>query len=247
MSQRLAIVTGASGAIGNAIAKELARTMRVVNWDKHPPAEPDDVPYIACDVSSEDAVREAYARTKAEHGPCAALVNNAGFQYVSPVEDFPLTKWNEIIGVILTGSFLCAKAVVPDMKAQRWGRIVNISSLHGKLASPNKSAYISAKHGLHGLSKTLAVELAGFGVTVNALCPGFVDTPILNDQTATHMKRTGLDKEGVIREVYLQNQYVKELTQPQQIGQWVAFLVSDAASTVTGEAVNLSGGWGMGL
>lgn len=245
---KIAIVTGASSGIGKAIAEKLVEEgYRVINWDIHPPKEPSSIPHIECDVSNESKVLAAYEKTKSQWGVPYLLVNNSGLQFMSPVEDFPLEKWNTIVGVLLTGTFLCSKTVIKDMKAANQGRIINISSIHGKLASPYKSAYVSAKHGVLGFAKVLAIEVAEQHITVNSICPGFVDTPLMRGQVKEQMTLNNLSEEHVVKEIFLKQQHLKKLTQTEQVADLVIYLASDSASTITGEAFNMSGGWGMGL
>lgn len=248
MTSKIAIVTGASSGIGKAVAEKLqAQGYTAVNWDLRAPTEPTSIPHIHCDVMSETMVNAAYAETKAKYGVPYLLVNNSGLQFLAPVEEFPLEKWNLITGVLLTGTFLCSKVVTRDMKEQGRGRIVNISSIHGKLASPYKSAYVAAKHGVLGFAKVLALEVAERGITVNSICPGFVDTPLMRGQVAEQMKLNGLSEERVLQDVFLKQQALKKLSSPDQVADLVLYLASDSASTITGEAFNMSGGWGMGL
>ncbi len=246
MTTLTAVVTGASSGIGRAVAlKLLSEGHRVVNWDLRAPVEVDPrIPHVFCDVSSEAAVAEAVKNTAGDIG---ILVNNSGLQFMAPVDEYPLEKWNQLIGIMLTGTFLCTKAVLPSMKRLKKGRIINISSVHGKLASPYKSAYVAAKHGVLGLAKVVAIEAAPFGVTVNTICPGFVDTPLMREQVKSQMALNNLSEEEVLSRVFLKDQHVKNLTSPEQVASMVAYLTSDAAGTITGEAFNISGGWGMGL
>lgn len=244
--KKLAIVTGASSGIGLAIAERLVQEgFEVANWDlREPQASQNQIQYIHCDVSSESAVTKAFQETQKQFGNVPfLLVNNSGLQFMSPVEEFPIEKWNQIIGVVLTGTFLCSKVVAKPMKQSRRGRIINIASIHGKLASPYKSAYVSAKHGVLGFTKVLAQELAPESITVNAICPGFVDTPLMRGQVAEQMKLNNLSEEEVLQKVFLQKQSIKKLTTPDQVASMVVYLASDAASTITGEAFNISGGW----
>jgi 3-hydroxybutyrate dehydrogenase len=218
-----------------------------VSWDIKPPAAGSIGEHIHCDVTNEEMVFKAYEKTKAQFGVPYLLVNNSGLQFMSPVEDFPLEKWNLIISVLLTGTFLCSKAVIKDMKEKKEGRIIQISSIHGKIASPYKAAYVSAKHGVLGLTKVLAQELAEFNITVNAICPGFVDTPLMQGQVQEQMRLNKLSQEQVLKEIFLKQQNIKKLTQTSQISDMVLYLASESSSTMTGEALNISGGWGMGL
>ena len=241
------IVTGAASGIGLSIAKYLRdNAYQAVAFDIKEPPKDADIPFVHCDVSDEKAVLEAYASVKKQFGSCSLLVNNSGLQYLSPVEDFPIEKWNQLVGVMLTGTFLCSKAVIPDMKEMQRGRIVNITSIHGKVASPFKAAYVSAKHGVHGLTKVMAKELAEHGITVNSICPGFVDTPLMRNQVERQMELNNLSEQEVLSQIFLKQQDVKKLTSPGQVAEFVGFLASDNASTITGEALNISGGWGMG-
>lgn len=243
------IITGASSGIGRALAETFQQNnYQAVNWDlRTPPEAFQDIPFFQCDVTSEASVQQAAKATREKFGTPYGLVNNAGLQFLSPVEDFPLEKWKLITDVLLTGTFLCSKAVVKDMKAAGTGRIVNISSIHGKLASPYKSAYVAAKHGVLGFAKVLALEVAPQNVTVNTICPGFVDTPLMRGQVKEQMELNKLTEDEVMQKVFLKEQAIKKLTTPKQVADLALFLMSDAASTVTGEAWNMSGGWGMGL
>lgn len=244
-----AIVTGASSGIGLAIAQRLKKDgMNVINWDIRPPATSEaGITFVECDVSKEETVMAAYRKTVELAGPCAVLVNNCGLQFMSPIDEFPIDKWEKIIGIMLTGTFLCTKAVLPNMKGLGKGRIVNISSVHGKLASPFKAAYVAAKHGVLGFAKVAAIEAAPHKITVNTICPGFVDTPLMRDQVTKQMALNNLKEDEVLERVFLKDSHIKQLTSPAQVADMVAYLVSDSASTITGEAFNISAGWGMGL
>ncbi len=245
---KLAVVTGASSGIGRAIAQRLKEAgFQAINWDLRAPAEADpSIPHVFCDVSSEKAVQEAFSETK-KHGTVTVLVNNSGLQFMAPLDEYPLEKWQQLIGVMLTGTFLCTKTVWGDLKASGEGRVINISSVHGKLASPFKSAYVAAKHGVLGLAKVAAIEGAPHRITVNTICPGFVDTPLMRDQVASQMKLNNLTEQEVLDRVFLKDQHIKALTNPAQVADFTAYLASASASTITGEAFNISGGWGMGL
>lgn len=244
---KVAIVTGASSGIGLSIASHLKEAgFQSVGWDLIPDRPDPGFPILACDVSSESSVLAAYERTVREAGEPSVLINNAGLQFMASLEEFPLEKWNQLLGVMLTGTFLCMKTVIPAMKRRGHGRIVNISSVHGKVASPFKAAYVSAKHGVLGLSKVAALETAAYGITVNSICPGFVDTPLMRKQIASQATLNGMSEDEVIREVMLEPQCIKTLTAPSQVAGLALFLCSEAASTITGEAYNISGGWGMG-
>lgn len=249
MSQPCAVVTGASSGIGFAVARRLvAAGYSVVNWDLRAPAETEKgIHFISCDVSSEAKVQEANRATEELFGPAVVLVNNCGLQFMSPIEEFPADKWEKLIGIMLTGTFFCTKAVLPGMRTLKKGRIINVSSVHGKLASPFKSAYVAAKHGVLGFAKVAAIEAAPHNITVNTICPGFVDTPLMRQQVKSQMELNNLQEDEVLQRVFLKDQHIKKLTSPEQVADFVAYLVSESASTITGEAFNISGGWGMGL
>ncbi len=243
--QKVAVVTGGSSGIGLAVVKHLtSQGIKAVSWDLKPSTE--GVPFVECDVTSETKVQEAFQKTLETYGAPTILVNNCGLQFMAPVDEFPLEKWNQLLSIMLTGTFLCSKTVIPVMKKQKWGRIVNISSIHGKEASAFKAAYVSAKHGVLGLSKVMALELAEFGVTVNSICPGFVDTPLMRAQIKKQSELNNMTEEKVISDIMLKPAVIKKFTTTEQIADMVSFMISDSASTITGEAFSMTGGWGMG-
>lgn len=243
--QKIAVVTGGSSGIGLAIVKSLAKDgIKAISWDLKAPTEA--VPFVECDVTSEARVQEAFQKSIETYGAPNILVNNCGLQFMAPVDEFPLEKWNQLISIMLTGTFLCSKTVIPAMKKNNWGRIINVSSIHGKVASPFKSAYVSAKHGVQGLSKVMAIELAEHNVTVNSICPGFVDTPLMRAQVTKQAELNQMSEEKVISEIMLKPANIKKFTTPDQVADMVKFFISDSASTITGEAFSMSGGWGMG-
>jgi 3-hydroxybutyrate dehydrogenase len=245
--KKVAVVTGASSGIGLAIAKKLQTLgYEAINFDIKAPAE-NALPFIACDVSDPHQVKAAFQEVNQKFGPLEVLVNNCGLQFMAPIEEYPFEKWQQLIGVMLTGPFLCTQNSWAGMKKNGRGRIINISSVHGKLASPYKSAYVAAKHGVLGLAKVAAIEGAPHNITVNTICPGFVDTPLMRDQIASQMKLNNLDEESVLKNIFLKDQHVKALTSVDQVAAFVEFLVGPNANTITGEAFNISGGWGMGL
>jgi len=178
-----------------------------------------------------------------EFGRVDILVNNAGIQHVAPIEEFPDDKWEAIIRINLLAAFYATKAVVPGMKSRGWGRIINTASAHALVASPFKSAYVAAKHGIAGLTKTVALEVAKDHVTVNAICPGYVWTPLVEKQIPDTMKARGLTKEQVIADVLLEAQPTKEFVTVEQIAALALFLSSDAASSITGTMLSIDGGW----
>jgi 3-hydroxybutyrate dehydrogenase len=178
-----------------------------------------------------------------ELGAVDVLVNNAGIQHVAPIEEFPPEKWDAIIAINLTAAFHAIRAAVPGMKSRRWGRILNIASAHSLVASPFKAAYVAAKHGLVGLTKTVALELATHGVTVNCISPGYVWTPLVERQIPDTMAARGLSREDVIRDVLLEAQPTKEFVTVEQVASLAVFLCSDAASQITGANLSIDGGW----
>ncbi|MBM3265863.1 MAG: 3-hydroxybutyrate dehydrogenase, partial [candidate division Zixibacteria bacterium] len=176
-------------------------------------------------------------------GSVHILINNAGFQHVSPIETFPEDTWETMLSVMLTAPFLLTRYVWPAMQGQQWGRVVNIASIHGHVASPYKSGYVTAKHGLIGLTKTAALEGAGFGITVNAVCPAYVRTPLVERQIADQARTRGISEEDVVERVMLEPAAVKRLIEPEEVAGVTAFLCSDAAGAVTGAAWNIDLGW----
>jgi 3-hydroxybutyrate dehydrogenase len=171
------------------------------------------------------------------------LVNNAGIQHVAPIDEFPVEKWDAIIAIDLSSAFHTTHAALPAMKAKRWGRIINIASAHGLVASPFKSAYVAAKHGVVGLTKVIALEVAEQGITCNAICPGYVQTPLVEGQVEDTAKARGISREAVMRDVLLAAQPNKQFVQPEQVASFVVYLASDAATSITGSALTIDGGW----
>jgi 3-hydroxybutyrate dehydrogenase len=249
LSSRVAIVTGAASGIGRAVAEDLAaHGARVVFADVSPGGEQvaaavKGAIFQRTDVSSRDDCRALVDRAVRDLGRLDILVNNAGLQHVSPIEDFPEDRWEYIVRVMLVGAFYLTKYAIPHMYARGWGRIVNISSLHGLVASPYKSAYISAKHGLNGLTKTVALEAAEKGVTVNAICPSYVRTPLVEKQIADQAKVHGIPEEQVIREIMLAPAALKRLLEPSEVAAYATFLCSDAAAGITGAMQVIDCGW----
>jgi 3-hydroxybutyrate dehydrogenase len=180
---------------------------------------------------------------KAEFGELDILINNAGVQHVAPIEDFPTEKWDQIIAINLTSAFHATKAAVPIMKAQGRGRIINIASAHGLVASPFKSAYVAAKHGILGLTKTVGLEVATFGITCNAICPGFVKTPLVEAQIVDQAKARGISEEAVMRDVILAAQPTKQFVTFDQLAGILLYLVSDAGASANGSSFSIDGGW----
>jgi 3-hydroxybutyrate dehydrogenase len=251
-----AVVTGSTSGIGLAIARALAKQGAdvMINGFGDPAAieaeraKIESEFKVKCVYNGADMAKgaevEAMIKDAAERlGTVDILVNNAGIQFVSPIEDFPGEKWNAIIAINLTSAFHTIKAAVPGMKAQKWGRIVNTASAHSLTASPFKSAYVSAKHGVAGLTKTVALELATFGVTCNCISPGYVWTPLVANQIPDTMKARNMTREQVINEVMLERQPTKQFVTVDQVADMAVYLCSDAASQITGTNISIDGGW----
>lgn len=249
LSTRAAIVTGAASGIGRAIALDLAsHGARVLCADLDPAGEQVTATiaggvFQRCDVSSRDDCRAVVDRAIAEFGRADILVNNAGLQHISPIEDFPEDRWEQLVRVMLFGAFYLTKYAIPHMYERGWGRVVNISSLHGLVASPYKSAYVSAKHGLNGMTKTVALEAAEKGVTVNAICPAYVRTPLVEKQVADQARVHGISEEQVVREIMLAPAAIKRLLEPSEVAAYVTFLCGDAAAGITGATPAIDSGW----
>jgi 3-hydroxybutyrate dehydrogenase len=253
---KVAVVTGSNSGIGLGVAEVLAaRGARVVlNSFTDSPEDHAlaariagetgaQVRYIQADMSDPDACRGLIARAAEAFGGVDILVNNAGIQFVSPIEDFPTARWDAIIAINLSSAFHTTAAALPLMRARGWGRIVNIASAHGLTASPFKSAYVAAKHGVVGLTKVAALETAEEPITCNAICPGYVLTPLVEAQIPDQMKTHGMDRETVIRKVILERQPSREFATTGQLGGTVAFLCSDDAAQITGTTISVDGGW----
>ncbi|MBY0420838.1 MAG: 3-hydroxybutyrate dehydrogenase [Parvularculaceae bacterium] len=199
--------------------------------------------YNGADMTKPAEIRALCAAAAEAFGQVDVLVNNAGIQHVSPVEEFPDEKWDAIIAINLTAAFHATKAVFGGMKARKFGRIINIASAHGLVASPFKSAYVTAKHGIVGFTKTIALEGAEFGVTANAICPGYVDTPLVRKQIPYTAKARGMTEDEVIKKVLLEAQPTKEFVTVAQVAALAAYLVTPAAAQITGAALQIDGGW----
>lgn len=253
---RVALVTGSTSGIGLGIAHALAGAgADIVMNGFGDPAEIERqrqalasahgvrVAYAGADISDPGAVAGMVAQAEAELGRVDILVNNAGVQFVSPIESFPVAQWQRVVAINLTGAFLAMQAAIPGMKARGWGRIVNIASAHGLVASAQKSAYVAAKHGLVGLTKVAALELANDGVTCNAICPGWVLTPLVEVQVKARADAAGIPVEEAKRALLTEKQAMARFTTPDQIGATAVFLCSEGAATITGSSISVDGGW----
>jgi 3-hydroxybutyrate dehydrogenase len=243
-------VTGAASGIGRAIAEELAARGACVLVSDIDEAGGSDLSrslpnaaFARADVSVAADCRALADRAAERWGGPDVLVNNAGLQHVAPVQDFPEERWEHLIRTMLIGPFLLTKYTIARMYEKRWGRVVNIASLHGLVASPYKSAYVAAKHGLLGLTKTVALEAAEHGVTVNAICPAYVRTPLVERQIADQAKVHGISEQEVIERIMLAPAAIKRLLEPREVAAYVTFLCSDAASAITGSAQLMDAGW----
>lgn len=249
MDTQVAIVTGAGSGIGQAVAEALAGTGRqVVVADlkqEQGQAVADAIggTFVAADLSQRAECRRLVDVTLERYGKVDILVNNAGFQHIDPIEDFPEDTWDKLIAVMLTAPFLLIKYAWPSMKAQGWGRVVNIGSVHSLRASPFKVGYISAKHGLLGLMRTTALEGAPYGITVNTLCPAYVRTPLVENQIADQARTRGIPPEEVIERVMLGAAPIKRLIEPSEVADLVLYLCSDSARSITGADWTIDLGW----
>jgi 3-hydroxybutyrate dehydrogenase len=247
-----AIVTGSTSGIGLAIARALAGAGADVVLNSFTDTESDRAlaagvaaefgvaaRYVQADMSDPAACRALVAGAEG----CDILVNNAGIQHVARIEDFPLAQWDRIIAINLSSAFHTTAAALPGMYAAGWGRVINVASAHGLTASPYKSAYVAAKHGVVGLTKTTALEAAGKGITANAICPGYVLTPLVEAQIPDQMATHGMDRDTVIRDVMLVRQPSRQFATVEQVGGTAVFLCSPAADQITGTTISVDGGW----
>jgi len=256
LSGRVALVTGSSSGIGHAMAHGLALSgAKVMLHGIEKPEEVEPlreamekdagvtVGYLNDNLAEPKTIAEMIAKTEEQLGPIDILVNNAGIQYVAAIEDFPVEKWDAITAINLSAAFHTTRAVMKGMKDRGWGRIVNTASAHGLIASPFKSAYVSAKHGLVGMTKVVALEGAEHGVTANAICPGYVWTPLVEKQIPDTAKARGISEDEVIREVLLAEQPTKKFVQVEECAALCVFLCTDLAASITGTALPIDGGW----
>ena len=249
---KTAVITGSNSGIGLGVARELARAGADVVLNSFTDRPEDHA--LAAALGAEFGVTARYIKADmsqgaecrallAQAGRCDILVNNAGIQHVAPVDQFPVEKWDEILAINLSSAFHTTAAALPMMRAAGWGRVVNIASAHGLTASPFKSAYVAAKHGIVGFTKTVALETAEEPITCNAICPGYVLTPLVEAQIPDQMKVHGMDRETVIREVMLTRQPSKQFATVEQLGGTTVFLCSEAAAQITGTTISVDGGW----
>lgn len=251
-----ALVTGSTSGIGLGIAKAFAREgMNLTLNGFGDKGEIErlvqslsseygvKVAYSSADMSKPAEIREMIQKAERDFGSLDVLVNNAGIQHVSPVDQFPEEKWDAILAINLSSNFHTIKAALPGMKARGWGRIINLASVHGLVASPFKTAYVAAKHGVLGLTKSVALELADTNITCNAICPGYVRTPLVENQIDQQAAAHQLPREQVIRDVILAAQPKKSFIETDQLGAMAVFLCSPAATAITGSSFTVDGGW----
>jgi len=253
---KTALVTGSTSGIGLGIATRLAADGANIVLNGFGDAAQIEalrkdlaakngvqVVYDGADMTKPDAIAAMMKKAIDKFGAVDILVNNAGVQHVAPVDEFPVDKWDLIIALNLSSAFHTTRLALPAMKKRKWGRLVNIASAHALVASPFKSAYVSAKHGLAGFTKTVALEVAQQGITANAICPGYVRTPLVDKQIPDQAKTHGISEERVIREVILAPQPTKEFVKVEDVAALAAFLCSDAAAAITGAMLSIDGGW----
>lgn len=253
---KTALVTGSTSGIGLAIARALAKdgaNLMINGFGDKAAIEKEraglekdfgiKARYSAADMSKPADIAVMVAETEKAFGSVDVLVNNAGIQHVANIEDFPIDRWDAIIAINLSSSFHTIRAAIPGMKKRRWGRIINIASAHGLVASPFKAAYVAAKHGILGLTKTVALEVAEQGVTCNAICPGYVKTPLVEAQIADQAKARGMTPAQVMRDVILAAQPTKQFVEFDQLAGLLLYLVSDLGASANGAALSIDGGW----
>jgi 3-hydroxybutyrate dehydrogenase len=256
LQSKTAVVTGSTSGIGLAIARAMAKegaNVLINGFGKAEDIEKERAGieadfgvkaiYSPADMTKPAEIAAMVALAESTFGSVDVLVNNAGVQFVSPIEEFPIEKWDQIIAINLTSAFHAIRAAVPGMKKRGWGRIISTASAHSLVASPFKSAYVAAKHGIAGLTKTVALELATHGVTVNCISPGYVWTPLVENQIPDTMKARGLTREQVINDVLLDSQPTKQFVTVDEVAAIAVFLCSDAAKQMTGANLSVDGGW----
>ena len=256
LAKKTAIVTGSTSGIGLAYARALAKEGANIVINGFGDADAIEAEragiekefdvrcaYSAANMLKPDEIANMVKNTENEFGAIDILINNAGIQYVSPIDEFPVEKWDAIIAINLSAAFHTIRAALPGMKARGWGRVINTASAHALVASPFKAAYVSAKHGIAGLTKTVALEVAEKGITVNAICPGYVWTPLVAAQIPDTMKARNMTEEQVKRDVLLAAQPTKKFVTVEQVAALAVFLCSDAAAAITGSLLPIDGGW----
>ncbi|MGH1355620.1 MAG: 3-hydroxybutyrate dehydrogenase [Thalassovita sp.] len=252
LTGKTAVITGSNSGIGLGVARELARAGANVVLNSFTDRDEDHA--LAAEIAKEFGVEARYIKadmSKADEcralvetaGACDILVNNAGIQHVSPIDEFPVEKWDAIIAINMSSAFHTTAAALPMMRKAGWGRVVNIASAHGLTASPFKSAYVAAKHGVVGLTKVTALETAREPITANAICPGYVSTPLVEAQIPDTMEKYNMSREDVIEKVLLERQPSKQFASVEQLGGTTVFLCSDAAQQITGTSISVDGGW----
>jgi 3-hydroxybutyrate dehydrogenase len=253
---KTAIVTGSTSGIGQGMAYALAKAGCNVMLNglgdaatieaERAKMEKDTgskILFNGADMTKPDQIEAMIKETKAKFGSVDIIVNNAGVQHVAPIDEFPPEKWDQIIAINLTSAFHMTRLAIPYMKEAGWGRVVNLASAHALVASPFKGAYVAAKHGLAGLTKTVALEVAEKNITVNAICPGYVKTPLVDKQIGDQAKARGISEEEVVKNVILGAQPTKQFTTVEDVGALAVFLCSDSAKNITGAILPIDGGW----
>jgi 3-hydroxybutyrate dehydrogenase len=256
LQSKVSLVTGSTSGIGLGIARALAAAGSGIVLNGF--GKPDEIAMVqkqvtdefgvkvtfsGADMSNADAIKAMVEGAHKDRGRLDIVVNNAGIQFVAPIQEFPPEKWDAILAINLSSAFHTSRHVLPGMVANRWGRIINIASAHGLVASPFKAAYVAAKHGIVGLTKVIALETAEQGITCNAICPGYVYTPLVEAQIEGQAKSHNIPREKVIREVLLAQQPNKRFATVEEIGELAVFLAGDAAASITGIALPVDGGW----
>ncbi len=256
--QHTALVTGALGGIGRAVCMTFAQKgYSVIAHDIYEPDSTEaksfttdlesngarEAFYYKADLRNIDEIDAMFKKIQSENTEIDILVNNAGIQKTLPIEDFDYTTWSDILSTNLTAVYRCMQKTVPYMREKKWGRIVNISSVHGLVASKEKAAYVAAKHGVVGLTKVISLETAGQGITANTICPGWTDTPILEPQINARMSELGASRESAVYDLVIEKQPTGKLIDPKQVASLVEYLASDMAENITGTSMPIDGGW----